>query len=73
MTQAKNPHEREKRPDDLLSLTEVAEEYGSAYSTVYGWCQKGLLPHERVGPTRLYRIRRRVVDQYRETLTGAAT
>lgn len=69
----KNPHERAKQPDDLLTLGEVAQEYGVAYSTVYNWCAvKNLLPHERVGPFKAYRVRRHVVDTYRETLTGAS-
>ena len=61
-----------QRPgDELLRLTVAAQMLGVHRNTVRNWIEKGLLPHERVGPYRVKRVRRSVLERYRVVVNGA--
>jgi excisionase family DNA binding protein len=46
-----------------LTPKEVATFYGVKLKTLYGWISEGKVEADRVGPSRLLRIRREVAEQ----------
>ena len=43
--------------DELLTVKEAAERYKLHVNTIRAWVRKGVIPHLRVGPTNLIRLR----------------
>ncbi|NJD28171.1 MAG: helix-turn-helix domain-containing protein [Chloroflexi bacterium] len=52
----------------LTSLPEAARELGIHESTVRRWIKAGLLPADRIGPGRRYRIARHDLDRLRKSV-----
>ena len=43
--------------DEFLTVTEAAARYKVTADTIRAWVRKGAIPHSRIGPTRLIRLR----------------
>lgn len=43
--------------DELLTVREAATRYKLSITTIRSWIRKGVIPHQRIGPYRLIRLR----------------
>jgi predicted DNA-binding transcriptional regulator AlpA len=46
-----------------LAPKEVADFYGFPVKTLYGWIAEGKVPADRIGPSKVLRIKREVAEQ----------
>lgn len=51
--------ELEPGADDLISVSQASKRFGINPETIRVWCRKGAIPHKRIGPRGLIRLRPR--------------